>query len=250
MAKTSWKHVGNWYDSIVGEEGHFYHKTIIIPKTIEILQLSETSRLLDVGCGQGVLSRHIPTSVTYVGLDIATSLLRAAKQYSKTPHHSFIHADLTKMWPLDPKKPFTHAACILALQNIEHPQVIFQELSKVLENGGRALFVLNHPCFRIPRQSSWGFNENTKTQVREISAYMSPQKIPIITSPGKDQKTTTWSFHHPLSYYAHLAKEAGFLIEDMEEWCSPKESTGKAAAWENRARKEFPLFMALVLRKN
>ena len=246
--KTSWKQVGKWYDSIVGEEGHFYHKTIILPKTIELLQLDGKSRLLDIACGQGVLARHIPKGVKYVGLDIATSLLAAAKRYAPSPDHSFIQADLTKPWPLDPAKKFTHAACILSLQNIDKPEIIFEELSKVLEKGGKAIFVHKHPYFRIPRKTSWNFNESTKTQTREIFAYMTPQKIPIVTSPGKDQATSTWSFHFPLSHYVALAHKNGFVIEQLEEWCSPKTSTGKASPWENRARKEFPLFMALAMK--
>jgi hypothetical protein len=179
-------------------------------------------------------------------MDIASTLIEAAKRYSHSPHHTFIQADLTKKWPLGPSEKFTHAVCILALQNMEKPDVIFEELSKVLEKGGKAIFVINHPYFRIPRKSSWHFNESTKTQTREIFAYMTPQKIPIVTHPGQEQ-AATWSFHFPLSHYVSLAHKNGFVIEQLEEWCSPKISTGKASTWENRARKEFPLFMALVL---
>jgi ubiquinone/menaquinone biosynthesis C-methylase UbiE len=245
--KTSWKSVGKWYDSIVGEEGHFYHKTIILPKTIELLKLNEKSRVLDLACGQGVLARHLPKGVKYVGVDIASTLIAAAKRYSPSPHHTFLQADLTKPWPLDPSKKFSHAVCILALQNIEKPEIIFEELSKVLEKGGKAIFVINHPYYRIPRKSCWGFNESTKTQTREITAYMTPQKIPIVTHPGKEE-STTWSFHFPLSHYVAIARKNGFVIEQLEEWCSPKVSTGKASTWENRARQEFPLFMALALK--
>ena len=74
---------------------------------------------------------------------------------------------------------------------------------------------------------------------------MSEQKIPIVTSPGKSQSETTWSFHYPLSSYFSFLQNAGFVVQDLQEWCSDKESLGKAARWENRARKEFPLFMAI-----
>jgi len=54
------------------------------------------------------------------------------------------------------------------------------------------------------------------------------------------------SFHYPLSYFCDALKNSGFYIETVEEWCSNKTSTGKMATQENRARKEFPLFMAIV----
>jgi len=35
------------------------------------------------------------------------------------------------------------------------------------------------------------------------------------------------------------------VIEKIEEWASDKDSVGKAAKMENRARAEIPLFMAI-----
>ena len=117
-----------------------------------------------------------------------------------------------------------------------------------LQKGGRFAIVMNHPCFRIPRQSSWGFDEATKLQYRRMNGYMSPQKIPIEMHPGAQKQATTWSFHHPLSDYSKWLYEAGFSIERIEEWCSDKVSTGGNAKAENRARKEFPLFLSIIAR--
>jgi len=44
-------------------------------------------------------------------------------------------------------------------------------------------------------------------------------------------------------------KENEFTIDIIEEWTSDKESVGKVAKMENRARSEFPLFLALKCRK-
>lgn len=245
--QTSWKPVSEWYDSIVGEKGHYYHRELILPNVLRTLHVQAGDRLLDIGCGQGVLARVIPENVDYVGVDIAKPLLTTASRYHKSRSRTFIHADLTHPWPLAKFPLFSHAACILVLQNIDSPAVVFQELANVLQDGGKAIFVLNHPYFRIPRQTRWNFDEKTKTQTREIFRYMTPQQIPIITHPGKGP-TTTWSFHVPLSEYTAMSHEAGFVIETIEEWCSPKHSTGGAAKAENRARKEFPLFMAITFR--
>jgi hypothetical protein len=43
--------------------------------------------------------------------------------------------------------------------------------------------------------------------------------------------------------------ENGLVIEKIEEWISPKKSTGKMAKIEDTARAEFPLFMALIIKK-
>jgi len=247
---TSWQQSERWYDSIVGRDGHYYHQNVVLPGVIRLLNLQSTHSLLDLACGQGVLARHIPSSVCYVGIDAAKSLISKAKSYSSDKkNHTFILSDITKPLNLPKETLFSHAAIVLALQNIQAIDKVLIHASKHLENGAKLVVVLNHPCFRIPRQSSWGFDEHSKTQYRKVCSYMSPQKIPIATHPGKQteakQTETLFSFHEPLSALTKHLFNAGFVIELIEEWCSDKTSTGKAKSWENRARKEFPLFMAI-----
>ena len=75
---------------------------------------------------------------------------------------------------------------------------------------------------------------------------MTPLEIPINAHPGEEGSPMTWSFHHPIEDYANYLFGNGFLIEKIEEWTSEKKSEGKAAKMENRARDEFPMFMAIL----
>ena len=248
-SSTSWQSSGKWYDEAVGKKGHYYHQSLIIPNGLKLLQLDGKSALLDLACGQGVLSRHLPEQAAYVGVDAAKSLIASAKQYKSPVHHEFIYADATQELPLK-KRDFSHAAIILALQNLEKPVLVFRNASRHLQPKGKFLIVINHPCFRIPRQSSWQIDPNSQIRYRRIDSYMSTMKIPIQTHPGQGQHSPeTWSFHVPLSSYTRWLNEEGFTIEKIEEWCSDKTSEGKAAKMENRSRKEIPLFMAILARK-
>lgn len=245
-ASTSWHEVHRWYDDLVGESGHHYHQSLILPQALRLLDLKPASHLLDLACGQGILSRKIPKKTEYVGLDISPELIKAAKQYlPEEASHRFIVHDVTKPLPLAKESKFSHAACILAIQNIEEPAKVFANIRPFLHPGAKFLIVMNHPAFRIPRQSSWGFDEATKIQYRKINGYMTAQKIPIQMHPGKGSVTTI-SFHYPLSAYSKWLKENGFTIDVIEELCSDKVSTGGAAKWENRARREFPLFLTIL----
>lgn len=249
--QTSWQNVGKWYNETVGKDGHYYHQTLIIPKVLHLLQIpeNEPSSLLDLACGQGILSRKLPKKTLYVGVDNAASLLAAAKEYTNSPLHKFILHDLTK--PLSiPQAPFSHATIILALQNIAEPLAVFKNAYQLLQKNAPLVIVLNHPCFRIPRQSSWKVDEEQKIQYRRIDRYMSPMKIPIQMHPGKGSTSpNTFSFHHPISDYTRWLAETGFTIELIEEWVSDKVSQGGSAKMENRCREEFPLFMTLLTRK-
>lgn len=251
-SSTSWHPIGQWYDDAVGEKGHYYHQAVVIPGVVKLLDLpkkEEKTALLDLACGQGILGRQITSNIPYVGIDIAPSLIRAARQYNKNTSHQYLVGDVTRKLPIE-KTDFSHATLILALQNIEEPLKAFKNAASHLQQRGKFVIVMNHPCFRIPRQSSWKVDTDNKVQYRRIDRYMTDMKIPIQAHPGKGrQSEQSWSFHHPLSTYSHWLQEAGFTIDRIEEWCSDKVSTGKAAKMENRSRAEFPLFMALLASK-
>jgi ubiquinone/menaquinone biosynthesis C-methylase UbiE len=246
---TSWENVSRWYHDIVGEQGHYYHQTLIIPGVLKLLNFAENeaASVLDLACGQGILSRYLPESVSYIGIDASASLIATAKRLASRPSHQFIQADLTRPLIL-PEAPFSHGTLILALQNTKDPQSLLKHASTYLQPQARFVIVLNHPCFRIPRQSSWGIDDNQKIQYRRIDRYMSPMQIPIQTHPGKGKDSpSTKSFHYPLSAYSYQLYEAGFSIELIEEWCSNKISGGgPTAKMENRSRQEIPLFMTIL----
>jgi ubiquinone/menaquinone biosynthesis C-methylase UbiE len=244
---TSWEAAGKWYNKTVGERGHYYHQHVVIPGVVRLFGIDSQSSVLDIGCGQGVLARSLPREVSYTGVDLAKNLISYAQQQDKNPKHEYIVADATKRISLSTQH-FTHAAAILCLQNMEFPQNAIQNASGLLGKNGRFVMVLNHPAFRIPRQSGWGMGEN-KLQYRYENVYMSSQKIPITMHPGEKSSAVTWSFHHPISFYIESLAKSGFVVETMEEWVSDKESVGKAAKMENRSRLEFPLFLTIVARK-
>ncbi|MBI2743303.1 MAG: class I SAM-dependent methyltransferase [Chlamydiales bacterium] len=246
--EDSWESSNRWYDKIVGPKGHYYHQRVVLPGVMKLLNLSATSenKLLDLACGQGVLSRHLPRGTGYLGVDASPSLIQAAERQKQEASHHFKVADLKL--PLSIKeRDFSHATIILALQNIAEPQMVLKNAASLLKKGGRFILVLSHPCFRIPRQSSWQIDQQKKIQFRRIDRYYSPLEIPIQTNPSHgDESASTWTYHHPLSSYSLWLKEAGFVIEQMEEWLSDKKSVGPTATMENRSRQEFPLFLALA----
>ncbi len=239
---TSWEKVHDWYDDIVGAEGHYYHQHVILPHLLPLIASSKS--LLDIGCGQGVLARHLPKSARYVGIDSSPSLIAIARKLC--PQATFFVQDALQPFSLK-DKDFSHAVMILALQNMADPIPVFENAARHLAPQGKLVLVLNHPCFRIPRQSSWAIDEKKQMQSRRIDRYMTPMEIPILTRPSQQEdSTSSVSYHLPLSSYSLALGKAGFCIERLDEWCSDKTSHGKAARRENRARKEFPLFLCIV----
>lgn len=251
---SSWQKVAPWYNKITrGGEGHYYHQHVVIPGVLRLLDLKaygleHKANLLDLACGNGVLAKSLPKNVKYTGVDLSESLVKYAKIDDKNYNHKYVVGDVTL--PQIFHETFTHAAIILALQNISEPEKVLTNASNNLVQGGKLVIVLNHPMFRIPRQSSWGIDEERKIQYRRVDKYMSPMEIPIRMNPSDPMSEQTMSYHFPISDYSKMLKDAGFVIELIEEWTSDKESVGRAGRMENRSRTEIPLFMAIKATKS
>lgn len=242
---SSWQKVGGWYDKIVGKSGHYYHQKIILPNSLRLLQLKKGERLVDIGCGQGILARYIPPEIDYLGIDLAKNLIDTASKLDKNPRHHYLVADVSKEIKLG---IIDKVAIILSLQNIKKPFGVIKNCQNWLKTGGKILMVLNHPAFRIPKHADW--KEIDGRQWRIVSRYMSPLEIPIESSPfDKKDNQISFSYHYPLSFFAEILADNGIVIETIEEWVSDKKSTGSKAMMEDEARGEIPLFMAIVAKK-
>lgn len=133
---------------------------------------------------------------------------------------------------------------ILALQNIENVHGVLKECSRILKQNGQLFIVLNHPVFRVPKESSWGWDEIRKIQYRRVDSYLSESKVKIQMHPGDKPKEYTWSFHRPLQFYSKSLYKNGFCVSRIEEWNSNKKSEpGPRFQAEDKARKEIPMFL-------
>ncbi|MEK7777415.1 MAG: class I SAM-dependent methyltransferase [Chloroflexota bacterium] len=243
---TPWQgEVARWYDAAVGAGGTDFQRDLIFPHVLRLLGLKKGDRLLDVACGQGAFCRaadKLGASVT--GVDASSQLIQLARQRS-VKRIRYLVGDARQLDTL-PADSFDAVACILAIQNIDPIEPVFAGCSRLLRPGGQMVIVMNHPSFRIPRQSGWGWDEQRKLHYRWIDHYLTASKIPIQIHPGSAPNVVAWTFHRPLQDYVGAMVNGGLLITALEEWPSHKASQpGPKARAENRARKEIPMFLAL-----
>lgn len=241
---TSWEKVASWYDDHLESDADTYQAKVIFPNLERILSLTGEERVLDLGCGQGFFARAFaPQAKSLTGADLSPSLIKHAKERGGTI--SYHVADASQL-SFANDASYDVAYCVLALQNMEKLPEVLREVARVLTPSGRFVFILNHPAFRIPKRSMWGWDEQTKTQFRRLDSYLSGSKEKIDMAPGSVRNQFTVSFHRSLQDYMKALRGTGFALTHIEEWISHKKSQpGPKQKAEDRARKEFPLFMCV-----
>lgn len=246
---TSWGKVASWYDSHLETSKETYHEKVVYPNLLRLLGEVKGKKILDLACGQGQFIRMLAQAgANLIGVDLGKELIEIAEK-KNGPYKFHVHYFASPSHDLYMIKSGTQdiAVCVLALQNIEKLADTIKEVSRVLAQGGMLYMVINHPSFRNPRHTHWGYDEHEGIQYRRVDKYLSESKIKIDMTPGsKDDKKFTVSFHRSLQVYVKALAKYGLAITRLEEWESHKASEkGPRKEAEDTSRKEIPLFMCI-----
>jgi len=238
---TSWDNVANWYDNLIKNDNSYQNK-VILPNILRLLDIRPGNEILDLGCGTGFFANEFQKNgAKVIGVDIGKELIDIAKKNYKDI--KFIVSDSSNLKFIDDNS-IDKITIILALQNIENIKDTINECYRILKNNGMLFIVLNHPVLRIPKKTSWIIEKNNIS--RRIDQYLTESKIKIEMHPGLKNNKYTVSFHRPLQTYFKILDNSGFYIKRLEEWTSHKISqNGPKKEIEDKARKEFPLFLMI-----
>jgi 2-polyprenyl-3-methyl-5-hydroxy-6-metoxy-1,4-benzoquinol methylase len=264
---SSWDDVADWYDHLLSSRGNSYHKSVIIPGVERMLRHLHRDmqgvNLLDIACGQGALCRHMADlGARVTGMDLSAALLQRARSHRSTGSAPvYLQGNATELLDSNGKLPegieagsYDAVTLVMAVQNMSPLSPIWKGIQAALAPKGAVVIVMMHPCFRLPQRSDWRWNSQHTRQERVIWQYLTSEEITITIHPGRHAagkpSAEVVHYHRPLQAYINTLGNSGLLVDHMEEWCSHKtdeEGIKKEAL--DRARKEFPLFLALRARK-
>lgn len=246
-ADGGWDRVATWYDRFVGDEGSDYHREVILPVALRLLEPRPGERVLDLCCGQGVFARALlQYEVAHVlAVDASPRMIEAARSRSDDPRVRYVVRSAAALRELADGS-YDAAALIMAAQDVDDLPSVLANVSNALRPAGRVVIVMMHPCFRVPRQSSWGWDEERQAQFRRVDRYSTPMRIPIATHPGRDPSLQTFFHHRPLAEYVNALGSVGLAVVACEEPLTHRRAApGGRSRGENRAAAEIPVFLAL-----
>ncbi len=195
-----------WQEGFTGGSDPEYEEQIL---PLVAHHLHGARRVLDVGCGEGQVSRKIAgLGADVVGLDPTPSQIRAAHERGGSA--KFVRARAEQL-PC-PDRAFDAVVLCLALEHIDPFRPALEEVARVLVPGGRFLLFLVHPILQSP-DSGWVDDVTSGQQFWRINSYLRDEVAVDEVAPGVYLEFA----HRPLSRYVHVMGHLGLLIEDMIE---------------------------------
>ncbi|HEY9011712.1 MAG TPA: class I SAM-dependent methyltransferase [Devosia sp.] len=244
-SSASWEGVADWYTGWVGKKGSVYHRRLAVPLLMDLLKLRRGERLADLGCGPGILAPAVrQAGAQMVGIDLSSRLIDVARS-NHGRLAQFVVGDVTRLPAVPELAPqsFDAASFMLSIQDIDPLAPAVASAATLLKPDGRLAIVMLHPCFRVPRQSSWGFDEKRALTYRRVDSYATELAVPM---QGYGDGRTTRSYHRPLSSYFAALGQHGFAVTSLREASDLVRSPDKSA---RRGNAEFPLLLGLLAEK-
>ncbi|MCD7059259.1 class I SAM-dependent methyltransferase [Pelagibacterium xiamenense] len=239
----SWEGVADWYAGWAGPKGSRYHRTLAVPLLLDLLQPGAGEALIDLGCGPGVLAPPVAaTGMAYTGLDLSPSLISIARRHNGRAGR-FVVGDATRAAAVPGLRQgtFDAASFLLSIQDIDPLTEALASAARLVHGSGRVVIVMLHPCFRVPRQSGWGWDEGRKLRYRRVDSYLSDLEVPM--QPHHSGKGVTRSYHRPLGAYIAALSSHGFAVTALREVRDIEKSGAPPA--ERRAAGEIPMLLGL-----
>ena len=226
-----WEAIADDWDTRVGDDGNDFHRELIRPATLRMLNPQTSERILDAACGNGVFARYLAElGVEVVAFDYSPAMIEHARErsaaYSK--QIAFTIADATdygQMLSLGNGKPFDKAVANMAVMGIPDIEPLFKAVFDMLKPGGVFVFSATHPCFQTPDKS---FTPDGRGVI--TTDYITPKRYSyqILT----DNPKCAYHWHRPLQELFRICVDAGFVIDGLEEPVFVKGSCTHSV-WEN-----------------
>ncbi len=223
---SAWDANAKWWQDGFTDGADPEYEEQILPLVRE--HLAGVTRLLDVGTGEGQLAR-LGVSMgasTVVGVEPSWPQVVVARERAAGPVYARGFADALPF----PDAAFDGALACLVFEHITAFQEAIAEVARVLESGGRFLFLLNHPLLQAPG-SGWIDDQILEEQYWRIGPYLTDDLSMEEVAPG----VILPFIHRPLSRYVNALLEAGFVLERMEEPAPPEGFLAKAPEYREAA---------------
>ena len=248
MDGSGWDRIAAWRDRRMGDAGDLWHRAIIDPTVREVVGPVRGLRVLDLGCGNGYLTRRWARegAARSVGVDGSAASLRYARrrEHARPTGAQFLRRDAAALVGLEDGS-FDAVVANMSLMDIADLEGAVLEAARVLAPTGRFVFAINHPCFDVDGRSAWVVERvwYEETVARKVAGYREARAVRVPWKLDDGSYAYTTGYHRPLPSYFAALRSAGLAVTRLEEpWPLP-EAVAKSP--QGRFLMEVPLHLVV-----
>jgi SAM-dependent methyltransferase len=251
--QSAWDTKAAFWDSLMGEEGNLFHRTLLQPAIERLLDLRPGMNVIDAACGTGLVARQlVDLGATVTAFDFSSAMLERAKARG-TKDIAYLELDATDEAALLAfgENRFDAAVCNMGLMDMARVEPLMNALIRLLKNGSSFVFSVLHPAFNSAGMHMIAEREDVDGKLVERSGVVVHRYLYVEPQPGvgaPDEPVPHVYFHRPLHELLNIAFRSGFVMDGIEEPAFPSEaSPSKTLSW--TALPQIPPVMVVRLRR-
>mgnify|MGYP003724219279 FL=1 len=249
--QASWNTNAERWDSMYDDDGDRNRRYQSDEPMLALLGDVESMNVLDVGSGNGYLSRKLARSgASMTGVEIASRMLEIAAEREHQEHLgiTYHHASASEMDFLE-DSTFDKAVSNYVLMDIRDYVGALNQVFRVLKSGGHFVAVFSHPCF-ASGPAGWVVPAPDTPRSEERFAYRVDtyfQRGPYYGVWGNLDPVL--SFHRPLRDYWRAFEETGFVVDGFDEPSVAERGRRELPPWRVQEALRIPYSCIFRLKK-
>jgi len=231
-----WEANARWWQEGFSEGADPEYEEQILP--MAAANLAGAATVLDVGTGEGQVARLAARggARAVIGVDPTAAQVRVAHERAGGPAYARSGAGALPFADAS----FDAVVACLVFEHIRDVDDALREVGRVLVDGGRFLFFLNHPLLQTP---SSGWIDDQVLDPPEQYWRIGPYLVEDETIEEVEKGVFIPFIHRPLSRYVNAMADAGLQLRRMEEPAPPPGFLARAAEYEAAATIPRLLFL-------
>lgn len=217
--------------------------TLEMPIIQDLLPELTEKKLLDMGCGDGLVAQPLMAQGlgSYLGVDASQNMVDLAHKWIAEADNPRICVEqgFIENWEYPTEETFDIVLSRLAFHYVESVAPVFEQIYAATRTGGHFVFSVEHPVITSHQVS---LKEGANRKDWAVDRYFEPGKRTVSWLGGH-----VFKYHRTVEHYFQALKQVGFTIEDL------RESEPRAEHFKNRAllekRRRVPLFLFFRARK-
>lgn len=213
-SNEAWKTLSEWWDESV-QDGDLFHKLLVFPGVLNLIGCRPGLRILDLGCGNGALSRKLSALGTdVVAVDVSETFIKKAIERSDGAIQYQV-TDLTadsELQALSSCGQFDVVVCSMVLHDLPTLEPLLGALPSLISEEGCFIFSIPHPCFNMGSVNLDFFSDSPSIS---RASYVASEHLEMKSKPN--QPVNQHCFHRSIAELFSLFFSKGMVLDGLEE---------------------------------